>query len=187
MTMNRSNEPSVSSVSSASSVVKNPRYLVTGGTGFLGSALVKRLVKDGHSVRVFDNNSRGKVARLNDVLNSIEYVEGDIRDAAAVQKACHGVQCIVHLAYVNGTEFFYSKPDLVLEVGVVGMVNVINGCRAENVREFFLASTSEVYQTPPVVPTPETVPLVVPNPFNPRYSYGGGKIICELMAVNFRS
>jgi nucleoside-diphosphate-sugar epimerase len=165
--------------------MKRGLYLVTGGTGFLGSALVKRLLKEGHSVRVFDNNSRGNVTRLADVMTSIGYVEGDIRDATAVRTACKGVQCVIHLAYVNGTEFFYSKPDLVLEVGVVGMVNVINGCKAENVREFFLASTSEVYQTPPVVPTPENVPLVVPDPFNPRYSYGGGKIICELMAVNF--
>ena len=48
-----------------------------------------------------------------------------------------------------------------------------------------LASSSEVYQTPPQVPTDESAPLVVPDPTNPRYSYGGGKIISELMAINY--
>ncbi len=90
-----------------------------------------------------------------------------------------------HLAFVNGTEFFYSAPELVLDVGVKGMINVIDACRAEGVGKLILASSSEVYQTPPHVPTDETAPLVVPDPTNPRYSYGGGKIISELMAINY--
>ena len=56
---------------------------------------------------------------------------------------------------------------------------------AVNVRRLVLASSSEVYQTPPKVPTDETAPLSVPDPTNPRYSYGGGKIISELMAINY--
>ena len=90
-----------------------------------------------------------------------------------------------HLAFVNGTEFFYSAPELVLDVGVKGMINVIDACRAHGVGTLILASSSEVYQTPPQVPTDESAPLVVPDPPNPRYSYGGGKIISELMAINY--
>lgn len=161
------------------------KFLVTGGTGFIGSALVKRLVKEGNSVRVLDNNLRGVASRLRDVADSIEVAEADIRDPAAVQNACKGIDCVCHLAYLNGTEYFYSKPELVLDIGVKGMVNVLEACISNGVKEFILASSSEVYQTPPVVPTPETVPLVVPDPLNPRYSYGGGKIICELMAINY--
>ena len=99
--------------------------------------------------------------------------------------AARGVDSILHLAYVNGTEFFYSKPALVLDVGVRGMINVLDACRRHGIRELVLASSSEVYQTPPSIPTPENVPLSVPDPLNPRYSYGGGKIICELMAINY--
>ncbi|HYG75742.1 MAG TPA: SDR family NAD(P)-dependent oxidoreductase [Planctomycetota bacterium] len=160
-------------------------YLVTGGTGFLGSALVRRLIKDGHRVRVIDDNSRGNNERLADVAGQYEFVQGDIRDAAAVERACDGVDSVCHLAYVNGTEYFYTKPDLVLEVGVVGMINVLNGCRKHGVKELMLTSTSEVYQTPPKVPTDETVPLSIPDVLNPRYSYGGGKIISELLAINY--
>ncbi len=72
-----------------------------------------------------------------------------------------------------------------LEVGVKGMINVIDGCIKENVKELVLASSSEVYQTPEKVPTDETVALSIPDPLNPRYSYGGGKIISELMAINY--
>lgn len=161
------------------------RILVTGGSGFIGSALVKALVKSGHEVRVLDDNSRGAPRRLSDVATDIEFVAGDIRDAATVARAVRGVEEVHHLAFVNGTEFFYSAPELVLDVGVKGMINVIDACRAENVRSLVLASSSEVYQTPPHVPTDEHAPLSVPDPTNPRYSYGGGKIISELMAINY--
>ena len=66
-----------------------------------------------------------------------------------------------------------------------GMINVLDACLEHNVRELVLASSSEVYQTPSVVPTPENVPLSVPDPLNPRYSYGGGKIISELLLLNY--
>ncbi len=90
-----------------------------------------------------------------------------------------------HLAFVNGTEFFYSQPDLVLDVGVRGMLNVIDACRKHSIGNLILASSSEVYQTPPHVPTAEDAPLSIPDPLNPRYSYGGGKLISELMAINY--
>ena len=161
------------------------RILVTGGSGFIGSALVKALVKDGHAVRVLDDNSRGAPRRLAEVQKDIEFIAGDIRDAAAVQGAVRGVDEVHHLAFVNGTEFFYSAPELVLDVGVKGMINVLDACRAAGVGKLILASSSEVYQTPPMVPTDESAPLLVPDPTNPRYSYGGGKIISELMAINY--
>lgn len=159
--------------------------LVTGGTGFIGSALVRRLVHDGYTVRVFDNNSRGAEARLDDVKDDVELVVGDIRSLDDVSRATKGVDSVHHLAFVNGTEFFYSKPELVLEVGVKGMMNVLDACIEHNVGDLVLASSSEVYQTPPNVPTDETAPLSVPDPLNPRYSYGGGKIISELLTVNY--
>jgi nucleoside-diphosphate-sugar epimerase len=161
------------------------KYLVTGGTGFIGSALVRRLVQSGHQVRVLDNDFRGVASRLSDIADRIEIARADIRDAQAVRNACKGIDSVCHLAYVNGTEFFYSKPDLVLDIAVKGMVSVLEGCIHENVRELFLASSSEVYQTASRVPTDESVPLSVPDPLNPRYSYGGGKIISELMAINY--
>ena len=165
--------------------MKGRRILVTGGNGFIGSALVKALVRDGNAVRVLDDNSRGAPRRLAEVQGDVEFISGDIRDATAVHAAVRGVDEVHHLAFVNGTEFFYSAPELVLDVGVKGIVNVIDACRVAGVGRLVLASSSEVYQTPPQVPTDESAPLVVPDPANARYSYGGGKIISELMAINY--
>lgn len=160
-------------------------YLVTGGAGFLGAALVRQLVKDGCRVRVLDNQSRGSVARLGDIADQFEFVEADVRDAAAVHMAAKGMDSVCHFAFVNGTEFFYSKPDFVLDVGVKGIVNVLDACLKHDVGELLMVSSSEVYQSPPVIPTDETVPLSIPDPLNPRYSYGAGKIISEIMALNY--
>lgn len=161
------------------------RILVTGGLGFIGAALVQALVKRGETVRVLDNSSRGSKEKLDDAAGSVEIIEGDIRDPAIVRRAVQGVDSVAHLAFVNGTEFFYKYPAYVLDVGVKGMVNVLDACIAGGVKEFILASSSETYQTPPAIPTDESAPLVVPDVLNPRYSYGGGKMISELMAINY--
>ncbi len=160
-------------------------YLVTGGSGFIGAALVRRLVAQGERVRVLDNLSRGNQRRLGDVVDDVEFIEADIRDAAAVSRAAKGIDCVMHAAFVNGTQFFYTMPQLVLDVGIRGMLNVLDACLAHDVPELFVASSSEVYQTPPRIPTDETVPLSIPDPMNPRYSYAAGKITSEMLAINY--
>lgn len=160
-------------------------YLVTGGVGFLGAPLVRAMLKDGHRVRVLDNLSRGSVDRLGEAKSDVEIITASVRDADAVQRAVRGVDSVCHLAFVNGTENFYKRPAHVLDVGVKGIVNVLDACIRADVSELILASSSEVYQTPPSIPTDETVPLSVPDPLNPRYSYAGGKIISELMAIHY--
>lgn len=160
-------------------------HLVTGGAGFIGSALVRRLVRDGHHVRVLDDASRGRPARLRDVARDVELVPGDVRDPDAVRRACEGVEVIWHLAAVNGTAFFYSMPERVLEVGLKGILNVLDAARAHGIRRLFVASSSEVYQSPPKVPTDEAVPLSIPDPLNPRYSYAASKLASEMLALNY--
>ena len=165
--------------------MSGPKVLVTGGSGFIGAALVKALVHGGAKVRVLDDNSRGSPRRLatsRTTSNSSPAIFATRRRSRRRRK---GMDEVHHLAFVNGTEFFYSAPELVLDVGVRGMINVIDACRKQNVGTLMLASSSEVYQTPPQVPTDENAPLVVPDVLNPRYSYGAGKLISEVMAINF--
>jgi nucleoside-diphosphate-sugar epimerase len=166
-------------------MMQKKKYLVTGGSGFIGSALVKALLKAGHTVRVLDDNSRGNLRRLSDVEGKFEWFPGDIRNFEDVSRAVQGVDSVCHLAFINGTEFFYSIPEKVLEVGVKGMMHVLDACIEHQVPELMLMSSSEVYQTPPQVPTDETAPFFIPDPLNARYSYAGGKIISELLAINY--
>lgn len=157
------------------------RYLVTGGAGFIGSALVKRLAAEDHQVTVLDDFSRGRPDRLAGI--TCQVVQGDIRDYKTVLKAMWGCDAVIHLAYIQGTQTFYAEPRLILDVALRGILNVLEACREAGCRELLLVSSSEAYETPGVWPTPETVPLIVPDPLNPRFSYGGGKIASELAAL----
>ena len=76
-------------------------------------------------------------------------------------------------------------PELILEIAVKGIMNVIDACKENSIKELYVASSSETYQTPTTVPTSESERLIVPDPLNPRFSYGGGKILWELLAINF--
>ncbi len=163
------------------------RAVITGGGGFIGAYLTKRMVADGWDVAVVDNMVRGDAKRFAGVADDVELFTCDVRDQAALEKAFAGAEVVMHLAAVNGTENFYTNPpELVLEVGMLGALAVTNAARAAGVPDLVFASTAEVYQTPAVIPTPpETIPLMLPDSLNPRYSYGGGKIVSELIAFNY--
>ena len=159
--------------------------LITGGSGFIGSAITKHLVKEKNKIIVFDNNSRGKSRRLKEVKNKIKFIIGDIRDKKKLLSIKDNVDTVIHLAYVNGTKFFYKKPFEILDIAVNGLINILDFCKKKKVKNFYLASSSEVYQTPLKIPTDEEEMLKIPNIHNPRYSYGGGKIISELYGIHF--
>lgn len=155
--------------------------LLTGGCGFIGAALAKALLTNGEQVRVLDNCSRGNAGRLAGL--DVEIVLDDIRNADAVKTAACGADEVIHLAYINGTKNFYSSPEVVLEVGVKGITNVIDACALHGIKKLTLASSSEVCRAK-LVDADETIPLVIPDEFNPRYSYSAGKIISEMMAIH---
>jgi len=164
---------------------KNKTYLVTGGTGFIGSNIVKLLIKNNCNVIVFDNNSRGGLGKLKHFNKKFKFIKGDIRDKKKVLSACKNVDAVIHLAYVNGTKYFYKHPIKILEIAIKGILNIVESCIEKNIKELYLASSSEVYQTPNKIPTDENEMLKIPDIYNPRYSYGGGKILTELIGINY--
>lgn len=161
------------------------RILCTGGQGFMGSALCNQLVKEGHFVVSFDNYSRK--SHQNTINKNIEIYNGDIRnidDINACIEKYKSFDILWHLAYINGTKTFYSNPELVLEVGVKGAMNTLDAAIKHNIRNYNLVSSSEVYNEPTMIPTPESEPLIIPDVHNPRFSYSGGKIISELLTIH---
>ncbi len=163
----------------------NKHYLITGGLGFIGSAISNLLLERGARVTIFDNLSRGKKKRVKFKHSRLKIINGDIRNISHVRKSLKSINAVVHLAYINGTKYFYNKPTEILDVAVKGITNVIDGCIENKIKELYLASSSEVYQTPSKIPTDENESLKIPDVFNPRYSYGGGKILTEIMGLNF--
>ena len=102
----------------------------------------------------------------------------------ALGRAARGCATVFHLAAVNGTRFFYEQPERVLDVALRGTLAAVIAAREAKARRFLFASSGEVYHDPPVIPTPEDVRCVVPDPSNPRFSYSGGKLAGELITRN---
>lgn len=161
------------------------KIAITGGAGFIGAYLVKRFVAMGYEVVAIDNFMRGVPDRLHEIDGKFEMKNVDILDLAQLIEATKDCRSIFHLAAINGTENFYKIPDKILEVGVKGMFNIIEACNKNNIKELVIASSAEAYQDPEEVPTKENVILKVPDPTNPRYSYGASKLISEVIAFNY--
>jgi UDP-glucose 4-epimerase len=157
---------------------------VTGGAGFIGSALVTRLVADGHDVTVFDNVSRGDVDKLDDVIDDIQFVRGDIRNKSEFADGIGNPDVLYHLAAINGTKNFYEQPNVVLDTNVMGVKHAVELTAEKEIPRLVFSSSSEVYGFPDEFPTAETHPLQIMDPENPRFSYAGSKIIGEQYVVN---
>jgi UDP-glucose 4-epimerase len=139
----------------------------------------------GYDVVAIDNFMRGTPERLSAIAGQFEMKNVDITDIGQLIAATENCNAIFHLAAINGTENFYKIPDKILEVGVKGMFNVMDACYKNNIKELIIASSAEAYQDPETVPTTESVVLKVPDPSNPRYSYGASKLISEVIAFNY--
>lgn len=141
------------------------KYLVTGGAGFIGSNLVKRLVKDGQSVRVLDNFSTGKRQNLSDVASKIEIIEGDIRDFNTVRETAEAVDFIIHLAALVSVPLSIKDPIASHEVNVTGTLNVLESARQAGVKKVVIASSSAVYGDTKKLPIAERTELSPMSPY----------------------
>lgn len=166
---------------------KKIKYLVTGGSGFIGYSLVKRLISHGIKVVLFDNNFRGSFIKFNkSQQKKITFIKGDIRNKNLIKKAIKDCNGVFHLAFINGTENFYKIPKEVMDVGVLGTINILEkSIETKKINFFHYASSSEVYHKPKKYPATEREYLLVPDPLNPRFSYSGSKIIGELLTFNY--
>jgi UDP-glucose 4-epimerase len=151
--------------------------LVTGGAGFVGATLVRRLVASGYRVRVLDNLSTGDSAHLAGV--DAELVKGDIRDAGALDDALRGLGAIIHLAAAGSVIGSVLDPYPNFEANVLGTFGVLDAARRAGVPDVVLASTGGALigdATPPVSERS------LPKPISP---YGASKLAGEGYAHAF--
>ena len=163
----------------------NPgKLLVTGADGFIGSHLVEKLVRDGHSVRAFvQYNSFNTWGWLDscssDVRGNFEVFAGDIRDPYGVKQAMSGCSSVAHLAALIAIPYSYHSPDTYVDTNIKGTLNVLQAARDLNVTRVIHTSTSEVYGTAKYVPITELHPLQGQSP------YSATKIAADQLAYSF--
>ncbi|MGN6568627.1 MAG: SDR family oxidoreductase [Flavipsychrobacter sp.] len=147
--------------------ISQSSFLVTGGAGFIGSHIVEYLLRNGAGkVRVLDNLSTG-FRRNIDMFASfpqLEFVEGDIRDAATCKQACEGIDYVSHQAALGSVPRSVTDPITSNEVNVSGFVNMLTAAKDCKVKAFVYASSSSVYGDEPNLPKREEK---VGNPLSP--------------------
>lgn len=151
-----------------------PRYLVTGGAGFIGSNIVSALVYAGEHVRVLDDLSTGSWENLAALEHSsVERIQGDIRDADTVARACEGIEVVLHQAALGSVPRSVDDPITSNAVNVGGTVTVLDVARRMGVRRVVFAASSAAYGDTEVLPKHEDM---APRPLSP---YAVTKRSCE--------
>jgi len=148
------------------------RVLLTGGSGYLGSILTRKLLKKGYRVRILDNFLFGKCS-IKDLDKKLEIVEGDIRDLTAVSKALKNVDIVVHLASIVGSQSSELDPKTSIEINYLSTRNLAELCKLYKIKQFVFASTCSVYGAQPEQMISEN------SEVNPLDSYGQSKFQSE--------
>lgn len=157
------------------------RALVTGGAGFIGSNIVELLLKEGEKVRVFDNLSSGYLINIEEYIKDgrVEFIEGDVTDAAAAERATEGVDVVFHLAASVGRQRSLDNPQLDSEVNLIGTVNVLEGMRKNGVKRIVYSSSAAMFGEL-VTPT-----IDENHPQNADSPYGVSKLAAEKMILAY--
>src|SRR5437870_3832129 len=156
--------------------------VVTGGAGFIGSNLVDRLLKDGHTVVAYDNLSTGRREFLKcaEEFPNFKLQVGDMLNEAELSRAVAGAEIVFHLAANADVRFGLEHPRKDLEQNTIATFNVLEAMRANGVKNIAFSSTGSVYGESAVIPTPEDAPFPVQTSL-----YAASKIAGEALIAAY--
>ena len=154
------------------------RVLVTGGAGFIGSNLVHQLLAEGHAVTVLDNLLSGYRSNLAPFPEA-RFIEGDIRDEAAVAEAIRGAEVVFHLAASVGNKRSIDQPLLDSDINVMGTIKLLEACRRAGVRKIVASSSAGIFGEL------KTLPIKEDHPVEPDSPYGSSKLCMEKMCLSY--
>ena len=157
------------------------RAFITGGAGFIGSHLADALIARGDSVTILDNLSTGTLDNLNQVINQVEFIEGDIRNQELVENLSQKADVILHMAAALGVQTIMHHTVESVSTNFTGSEVVMNAALKFDKR-LILASTSEIYGKNPKQPLVETDDRVVGTPQKIRWTYADAKALEEAVA-----
>ncbi len=153
-------------------------HLVTGGAGFIGSNMARFLLEKGIEVRILDNLETGKKENLTEIEKDIEFIEGDIRNIEAVNKAVKGAEVVYHLAALGSVPRSIKDPQTSHDVNVTGTFNVLLASRDAEVKRLVFASSSSVYGQSEVLPQTEDLPMDPISPY--AATKATGELYCRV-------
>ena len=159
------------------------KYLITGGSGFIGSHLTAALLNRSDSVVVLDDLSTGSAKNLESLASNpdLEIVSGSILDSALVESLVAKVDHVLHLAAAVGVFNIVNNPLKSLETNIGGTENALGAC-TKYTKPFLLTSSSEIYGKNTNVPISEDSDRIVGSPLKARWSYSEAKAIDESLA-----
>ena len=157
------------------------RFLITGGSGFIGSHLVETLVARGDEVVIIDNQSTGSIKNLQNIESKVKFIAGDILDKALLEKNVSEADYVVHLAAALGVLNIVNKPLQSLKINIQGTENVLEWADRFK-KPVLIASTSEVYGKNDKVPLNEEDDRIIGHPLKSRWSYSEAKAVDESLA-----
>lgn len=154
------------------------KTLVTGGAGFIGSNLAKTLIREKHEVVILDNLLSGYRCNLETVPEAT-FVEGDVRDAGAVDEAIRGCEVVFHLAASVGNKRSIDHPIDDAEINVLGTIRVLEAMRKHGVRKIVASSSAGVFGEL------KTLPIREDHPVEPDTPYGSTKLCEEKLCLSY--